>query len=71
MNTMMWGDSPNQHRAMGREGYGNGSDHIFEKDAFLSELVDIRRGLTRIAVATEAIGSAGIDAYEKNILDFV
>jgi hypothetical protein len=56
---------------MGREGYGNGGDSIFEKDAFPGELVDIRRGLSWIAVATEVISSAGIDADEKNILDLV
>ena len=71
MNTVIWRDGAGKHGAVRRKGYGAWGNHIFEKDALLRELVNVRRGLTGVTVAAQIVSPAGVDTDKDDIANLV
>ena len=60
---------PGQHRAVCRQSHGNGRDRRLEQNSVPSQRIDVRRRLGRVAVATQVVGTTGVDANKHDVAD--
>ena len=68
MDTVIGWDGPGQHGAVARQGQRSRGDYIFKKHAFCGQSVDVRGGFGLVAIATEMVGPASVNADQDDAI---
>ena len=68
MHTVIRWYCAGEYWSVGGKSQRDRRDDVFENDAIVSDGIDVGSGFVWVAVTTEIIGAAGVDADEDDIL---